>query len=133
MPKEFLYRGFNTHQVQQMSMDDFSKLLPAKYRRKLVRGLPAEHRKLLESVRAAKKNPGTSKAPIKTHARDMLILPEMIGSIIAVHNGKEFTNVEINETMVGHLLGEFAITGKKVIHGNPGIGASRSSMYVPLK
>lgn len=132
MPREFLYRGRNTEQLQQMSMDEFVQLLPSKYRRKLTRGLATEHRKLLESIRLTRKT-SSSTAPIKTHSRDMVILPEMIGTTIAVHNGKEFVSVEITGKMVGHMLGEFSITNKKVLHGNPGIGASRSSMYVPLK
>ncbi|MEM2576477.1 MAG: ribosomal protein S19 family protein, partial [Candidatus Bathyarchaeia archaeon] len=44
-----------------------------------------------------------------------------------------FVPVEIKPEMIGHYLGEFAITNKRVVHGAPGIGASRSSMYVPLK
>ncbi|MEM3737601.1 MAG: 30S ribosomal protein S19 [Candidatus Bathyarchaeia archaeon] len=133
MPKEFLYRGYSIAQLERMSMDDFVSLLPSKYKRKLTRGLPPEHRKLLETIRSMRKSGKPQSAPIETHARDMLILPEMIGVNIAVHNGKEFVNVTITPEMVGHLLGEFVITNKKVVHGNPGIGASRSSMYVPLK
>jgi small subunit ribosomal protein S19 len=63
----------------------------------------------------------------------MIILPEMIGLTVGVHNGKDFVQVEIKPEMIGHYLGEFAITNKPVRHGTPGIGASRSSMYVPLK
>jgi len=83
-------------------------------------------------ARELSKNGGEVK-PIRTHARDMIILPEMIGMTIHVHNGKEFVPVEIKPEMVGRYLGEFAITNKPVKHGTPGIGASRSSMYVPLK
>ncbi|MGB9622595.1 MAG: ribosomal protein S19 family protein, partial [Candidatus Bathyarchaeia archaeon] len=71
--------------------------------------------------------------PIKTHVRDLVILPEMIGRTLLVHNGKEFVEVKISEKMVGHYLGEFVSTMKQVKHGRPGIGASRSSMYIPLK
>jgi small subunit ribosomal protein S19 len=70
---------------------------------------------------------------LKTHVRDLIILPEMVGVKIAVHNGKEFVAITIKPDMIGHYLGEFAITNKPVRHGTPGIGASRSSMYVPLK
>lgn len=62
-----------------------------------------------------------------------MILPEMVGMTFNVHSGKEFTSVAVRPEMIGHYLGEFAITNKKVSHGTPGIGASRSSMYVPLK
>lgn len=70
---------------------------------------------------------------VKTHVRNMIILPEMVGLVIGVHNGKDFVQVEIKPEMIGHYLGEFAVTNKPVRHGTPGIGASRSSMYVPLK
>ena len=135
MPKEFGYRGYTIDELRDMSMDEFIELLPARQRRSLLRGLTIEQRKLLEKVRIARelsKNGGEVK-PIRTHARDMIILPEMIGMTIHVHNGKEFVPVEIKPEMVGRYLGEFAITNKPVKHGTPGIGASRSSMYVPLK
>ena len=73
------------------------------------------------------------KASVKTHSRDMIILPEMVGVTLLIHSGKEFTPVDIEPEMMGCYLGEFAITNKPVRHGSPGIGASRSSMYVPLK
>jgi len=57
----------------------------------------------------------------------------MIGLLISVHNGKEFFDVTIKSEMVGHYLGEYAITNKRVQHGSPGVGSSRSSLYVPLK
>jgi small subunit ribosomal protein S19 len=117
-----------------MSMDEFIHLLPSRQRRSLRRGLTQEQIKLLESIRMAKKaQEKGEKFVIKTHARDAVILPEMVGLTILVHNGKEFTSVDITPEMIGHRLGEFAITNKPVKHGSPGIGASRSSMYVPLK
>ncbi len=129
MPKEFSYRGHSLDSVLSMSMDEFINLLPSRQRRSLQRGLTPEQRILLEKMREAK----TSDAQIKTHVRDLVILPEMVGAKVMVHNGKEFTPVEIRAEMIGHYLGEFAITNKPVRHGTPGIGASRSSMYVPLK
>jgi small subunit ribosomal protein S19 len=135
MPKEFRYRGYTLNDLQAISMDEFIKLLPSRQRRSLQRGLKPEQRTLLENIRKIKENQGqTQKATVaRTHARDMIILPEMVGSTILVHNGKEFAAVEIQPEMIGHYLGEFAITNKPVKHGTPGIGASRSSMYVPLK
>lgn len=129
MPREFLYRGYTIEELKSMSMDEFIRLLPSRMRRSLRRGLTHEQRALLEKLRASKKGD----KPLKTHARDLIILPEMVGKTILVHNGKEFVEVRITEKMVGHYLGEFAITNKPVRHGRPGIGASRSSMYIPLK
>jgi small subunit ribosomal protein S19 len=135
MPKKvFSYRGHSILELQGMSMDEFIKLLPSRQRRSLQRGLNQVQRTLLENIRLAKKaaNDG-EKASVKTHARDMIILPEMVGVNLLVHNGKEFTSMDVVPEMIGHYLGEFAITNKPVRHGSPGIGASRSSMYVPLK
>jgi len=134
MPKVFMYRGHTLEQLQSLSMDEFILLLPSRHRRSLQRGLKAEQRILLENVRAAKAAMDKGQSVIvRTHTRDMVILPEMAGVTILLHNGKEFLPIEIAPQMIGHYLGEYAITNKPVKHGQPGIGASRSSMYVPLK
>ena len=134
MPKEFMYRGHNLNSLLGMSMDEFINLLPSRQRRSLQRGLTPEQRILLEKMREAQEVRKKGKdVTIKTHVRDLVILPEMVGMKILVHNGKEFLPVDIKPEMIGHCLGEFAITNKPVRHGTPGIGASRSSMYVPLK
>jgi small subunit ribosomal protein S19 len=131
MPREFKYRGYTLQQLQEMSHEAFLKLLPSRQRRSLNRGISHEKRRLLMKVRAARE--GRLNGPIRTHARDMVILPIMVGLTIHVYNGKEFVPVEIKPEMIGHYLGEYAISIKKVEHGTPGIGASRSSLYVPLK
>jgi small subunit ribosomal protein S19 len=134
MPKEFMYRGHSLVSLQGMSMDEFINLLPSRQRRSLQRGLTPEQRILLEKMRAAQEALKKGKeTTVKTHVRDMLILPEMVGAKVHVHNGKEFVALDIKAEMIGHYIGEFAITNKPVRHGTPGIGASRSSMYVPLK
>jgi small subunit ribosomal protein S19 len=133
MPKEFSYRGHSLESLSAMSMDEFINLLPSRQRRSLQRGLTAEQRVLLEKLRTAKEAKGGKDGGIKTHVRDLIVLPEMVGAKISVHNGKEFVAIDIKPEMIGHYLGEFAITNKPVRHGTPGIGASRSSMYVPLK
>ncbi len=131
MPREFKYRGYSLEQLQGMSFESFLGLLPSRQRRSLNRGISDEKKKLIEETRLAKD--GKIKNPIKTHARDMVILPYMVGLNIQVHSGKEFVALEIKPEMVGRYIGEFVITNKKVVHGTPGIGASRSSLYVPLK
>ena len=134
MPKEFMYRGYSLSQLQNLAMDEFINLLPSRQRRSLHHGFSPEHRILLEKIRKAKEALRQGKpVTVKTHLRDMIILPEMVAISIAVHNGKDFVTVEIKPEMIGHYLGEFAITNRPVKHGTPGIGASRSSMYVPLK
>lgn len=137
MVRELTYRGYTLEQLQTLSMDNLIRLLPSRARRSLTkRGLTPAESKLLQKVRIHRrlmeKGQQVTK-PLKTHARDMIILPEMVGLTIHVHNGKEFQPVEITAEMIGHRLGEYAITNKKVVHGRAGVGATRSSMYVPLK
>jgi small subunit ribosomal protein S19 len=131
VPKEFRYRGYTVEQLNSMSTEAILQLLPSRARRSLNRGISEDKRKLLEDIRAQRE--GKLESPIKTHARDMIILPVMVGASVSVYSGKEFVALEVKPEMIGHYLGEYVITNKKVVHGTPGIGASRSSLYVPLK
>jgi len=130
----FRYRGYTLDELLKMPMDEFIKLLPARQRRSLKRGLKPEHRKLLEKVRKAKRLLAQGKkVVIKTHARDMIILPEMVGLTIHVYNGITWIPVFISPWHIGHYLGEFAITCKIVQHGEPGLRATRSSLHIAAK
>lgn len=111
-----------------MSLEEFANLLPSKERRHILRGLSEGERKLLKKIKEAKE--GTI---IKTHSREMVVLPEMVGLTIYVYSGKDFVPLEIQPSMIGRRLGEFVLTHKLVKHGMPGVGATRSSLYVPLK
>ncbi|CAO2605424.1 40S ribosomal protein S15, partial [Lemmus lemmus] len=97
----------------------------------LYHGLRQKQHSLLKCLRKAKKEAVPMEKPVvvKTHLRDMLILPETVGSMVSVYNGKTFNQVEIN----GHYLVEFSITYKPVKHGPPGIRATHSSHFIPLK
>ncbi|RLJ08942.1 MAG: 30S ribosomal protein S19 [Candidatus Aenigmatarchaeota archaeon] len=121
------YKGFDKKEIKKMSIEEFAKIATARIRRSLKRGFTEEQKKFLENIR---KNPNKFH---KTHHRDMVIVPEMIGVKIGVYNGKEFVPVEIKPEMLGHRLGEFALTRKQVKHSAPGFGATRSSKYIPLK
>ena len=134
MVKKFTYRGFGLEELQAMPMDEFIKILPSRCRRSLLRGLPNRQKKFLEKLRRARRALKKGKKVIvRTHNRDIVVTPEFIGVSVAVHNGKEFIEFLITPDHIGHYLGEFAPTRKKVTHGNPGIGATKSSQYVPLK
>jgi small subunit ribosomal protein S19 len=123
---EFTFRGKSLEDLKKLNIDEFALLVPARQRRTIQRGLSEGHKKLLHKVKIKDPN-------IRTHLRDMIILPEMVGMKIAIHNGKEFTPVEITPEMLGHYFGEFVMTRKKVSHGAAGIGATRSSKFIPLK
>ena len=131
MVKEFTYRGLSQKELESLPIDKILQLFPARARRSLTRGINDNKRKLLGEIKATKA--GTLKNPINTHLRDVLILPNMDGVTVNVYSGKEFRPVTITTEMVGHYLGEYVITNKRVSHGAPGVGASRSSLYVPLK
>jgi small subunit ribosomal protein S19 len=134
--RKFRYRGYTLEELKQMSMDEVLDLLPSRRRRSLSRQefWTPRRKKLLEDIRRAMEGQERGeKGVVRTHVRDMPILPEMVGAVVAVYNGKEFIEVEIQPQMIGHLLGEFSPSTKIVRHGAPGIGATRSSLYVPLK
>ena len=124
--EEFTYRGNSVADLKKMDLNQVAALLPARQRRKIKRGFTEDEQKIIDAVRA-----GETK--IKTHVREMIILPEMIGVTFEVHTGKEWKPVEVLPEMVGHYVGEFALTRKPVNHGSAGIGATRGSKYVPLK
>ena len=123
---EFTYRGQKLDDLQKLSLDEFAVLVPARQRRTIKRGFSEEKKKLLNKVRNKNEN-------IRTHLRDMIVLPEMVGMNIGVHNGKQYVPVEIMPEMLGHYLGEYALTRTRVNHGAAGVGATRSSKFVPLK
>lgn len=131
MVREFAYRGIPKEELESMSLEKIFQLFNARQRRSLTRGITDGKRKLIEEIKAAKA--GKLKNPIKTHLRDLIILPYMTGVTVNVFSGKEFVPVSITTEMIGHYLGEYVITNKRVSHGAPGVGASRSSLYVPLK
>ena len=131
MVRAFTYRGLSQKELEELPLDKLLKLFPARIRRSLTRGINDNKRKLIGEIKAAKE--GKLKTPINTHLRDLIILPNMIGTTVNVFSGKEFKPVTITTEMVSHYLGEYVITNKRVSHGAPGVGASRSSLYVPLK
>ena len=129
---EFTYRGHTLDELQELSLDEVAELLPARQRRSIKRGLTDEQQKLLEKARDAAPEE-TANNPIRTHLRDMPIVPEFVDLTFAVHNGQSFERVQVEPEMLGHYLGEFQLTRTSVEHGQAGIGATRSSKFVPLK
>ena len=131
MVKEFNYKGKTNEELRSISNDELFTILNSRQRRSLKRGLSDNKNKLIAEIKMAAQ--GKSKNQIKTHQRDIIILPYMIGVTVNVYSGKEFTPITISTEMIGHYIGEYVITNKRVSHGAPGVGASRSSLYVPLK
>lgn len=124
--KEFKYRGKTVDELKSLSLKEFAKLVKSRSRRSLLRGMTEQEKILLENIRQGKKN-------IKTHCRDMVIVPEMVNSTLLVHNGKSFVAVAVKPEMLGYRLGDFALTRKALSHSAPGVGATKSSASTPVK
>ena len=117
--KEYTYRGKSIDELKQLSVSEYTKMTTSRIRRTIKRGF-TEQQKIF--IRNFEKKDG-----IKTKERDMVILPFMIGKTVKIHTGKDFVPVTIQPEMLGHVLGEFAMTRKKVNHTSPGIGAKEAT------
>jgi len=134
--KKFSYRGIDLDALMEISNEEFGNLIDARKRRRLLkRGLTRKYYVLTKKLRKAKREAVQGEKPevVRTHLRDAIVVPEMVGSMVGVYNGVTFNAVEIKPEMIGHYLGEFSITYKPVRHGRPGIGATNSSRFIPLK
>ena len=129
--KEFLYRGKKLEELKSMSIEVFMALLPSRQRRCMKRMLAAKEED--PRLKLYKRLMKTSGKKTKTHLREFVIFPAMVGLTMGVHTGKEFKDVIITEKMLGHLLGEFAGTRAFSQHSAPGIGASRSTKFVSVR
>jgi len=124
--KEFLFKGKSAEELKAMSVSEYAKLIPSRLRRSLSRGFDVQQKSLLKKLEQGKNN-------VKTHSRDLAILPLMIGKTIKVYNGKEFVDVRVTTEKLGHMLGDFAMTRKHTKHSSPGVGASKSSKSASVR
>ena len=133
--KKFNYRGKDIGKLIEMNMDQLSQELRSRQRRRLRRKMGKKYGRFIKKLMDVKKhtNQGEKPAAVKTHLRDCIVLPTMVQSVINVHNGKGYNSIEVKPEMIGYYLGEFAMTYKKVSHGKPGVGATHSSKFVPIK
>jgi len=133
--KKFSYRGNDLKKLIEMGMDEMSQQLRSRQRRKLRRKMAPKYSRFIKKLLAAKQHTGAGEKPaaVKTHLRDCIVLPSMVQSVINVHKGNGYSNIEVKPEMIGYYLGEFAVTYKRVSHGKPGVGATHSSKFVPIK
>lgn len=133
--KKFQFQGMEMEKLLKLKNEELAQIVTCRSRRRFNRGLPKKSLNLIKKLRKAKKETPYGEKPktVKTHLRNMIIVPEMIDSVVGVYNGHTYVSVEIKPDMIGHQLGEFSLTYKPVKHGRPGIGATSSSKFVPLK
>ena len=136
--RKYTYRGLSLEDLMGLSAEKLAEQFSSRQRRRFVRGNRGgkhKYARFLLKLRKAKKNLqlGEKPTPVKTHLRNAVILPEMVGSVVGIHSGKEFSNVEIKFDMIGSYLGEYGLTYKIVKHGKPGVGATKGSAHTDLK
>jgi len=127
MAREFNFRGKSLEEIKNMSLEEFGRIITSRERRRLIKGFTERQKKLLEKI---KEKAGKF---IKTHERDMVIIPQMLDANLGIFNGKEFVRVTISPEMLGHRLGEFSMTRQRIKHSSPGAGATRGSKHIPMK
>jgi small subunit ribosomal protein S19 len=123
--KEFAFRGKSLEEIQKLTIKEFAAMIPSRPRRSLEGGFTDKQKILLKNLEKS--------ASVETHCRDLVIIPSMVGKTIKVYKGNEFISVIIEPEMMGHFLGEFAQTRRRVEHHAPGIGATKSSGGIAAK
>ena len=120
--KELFYRGKSLDYLKSLDVRECAKYIPSRSRRSVLRNFQA-----IENFVKRCEKKISNKKKIRTHLRDIVIVPKMVGMVIGIYNGKTFNDITISHSMIGHRLGEFSLTRQKVSHGAPGIGSTKSS------
>ncbi len=130
MVRIFTFRGKTLEELQAMKLDDFSKLLKSRQRRALKR-MSYSYKSLI--VKAEKVRKSGSGKVVRTQTREALVIPSWVSMKFAVYDGKAFQEMTIGPEMIGHRIGEFVYTVKRVVHSAPGIRATRGSKFLAVK
>tara|TARA_Y100000034_G_C6818157_1_gene368256 strand:- start:642 stop:1034 length:393 start_codon:yes stop_codon:yes gene_type:complete len=125
---DFKYQGKTLEELKKMDMKEFMELVPSRVRRSLKRGFTEQQKLLLKKIDSALE--GNYKKIIKTHCRDMIVLPKMVNLTLYIYKGNGFEAVKIQPEMITLRLGQLTLTRKRVAHSDPGVGATRSSSAV---
>jgi small subunit ribosomal protein S19 len=130
MAERIAFRGMTPSQLTSLTNEQYLKMVNSRERRSIKRNA-VNYKKLAEKVEKFKKN--NIGKPIRTHVREAVILPSWVGMRFEVHNGKEFKQIVITANMLGHMLGEYSHSTKRVLHSAPGIRATRGSKFLAVK
>ena len=126
--KQFIYKGKTIEELQKLDVREFAKYVGARNRRTILRNF----QKLENFVNSAKEKTAKGK-PIRTHQRDLVIVPDLIGMKIFVYNGNKFIGFEVINEMLGHKFGEFALTRARIKHSKAGVGATKGTKHKAKK
>ena len=120
--KEVFYRGQPLEHLKTLGVREAAQYLPSRSRRSVLRNFQVHEKFIQHCGRQL-----SQRKRIRTHLRDIVITPRLVSMVIGIHNGKAFTDITVTPAMIGHRLGEFALTRVKVTHGTAGIGATKGS------
>jgi small subunit ribosomal protein S19 len=126
--KQFTYRGKTIEDLKQLDTREFAKLINSRNRRTVLRNF----QEIEDFVNRAKIKVKRNK-PVKTHKRDLIVVPQMVGMKIQVYNGQKFIAFDVVGEMLGHKFGEFAPTRGRISHGKAGVGATKGSKHKSKK
>lgn len=124
--KKFTYQGVDLDDLKTMPLCDLKELFPSSFRRHVNRGFSEEEHMLIKQAERGESG-------IRTQCRNMMILPIMVGNIIGVHNGCNYVEIDVKPEMIGRRFKDLVPTKTSKAHGKPGVGATSSSKFVPLK
>ena len=126
--KEFTYRGKTLEELKKLDVREFSKYMRSGPRRTALR----QFQQIENFISRAKVKINKNK-PVRTHERSLVIVPDMVGMKINIHDGRSFIPIIITGEMLSHRLGEFAMTRGRVKHSKAGIGATKGSKFKAKK
>jgi small subunit ribosomal protein S15e len=133
--KKQIYRGIELDKLIEMPQEEVVALFCSKNRRSFRKNRRPAHGRLVKKLQKSVKDAAYGEKPkgVKTHLRNMVITPDMVGSVLEVYGGKYWTPVEVRADMCGYYTGEFSLTYKPIRHGKVGHGATRGSKFTALR
>lgn len=126
--KQQTYRGKTIEELQKLDVREFAKLVRAHERRNIIRNF----QKIEDFINRSREKLKKNKA-IRTHARDLIVTPEMVGWKIFIYTGNKFVPVVVTIEMLGHKFGEFAPSRARIKHSKAGVGATKGSKHKSKK
>lgn len=126
--REFTYRGKTLEELKKMNVREFAEFLPSRSRRSVLRQF-----QVIENFVNRAKTKFSGKKTVRTHQRDLVVVPDLVGMKLQIYNGKTFVPVIITEEMLGCKLGEFSGTRGRIKHGSAGVGATKGTKFKSKK